>query len=308
MDLIDSTRNGATGMRRALTFGLLPAAILALVGPDARAQPGASGGDERRVLVELYTSQGCNMCPEAEEILGELGDADGQALTVAFHVDYFNEPWKDPFSEKLYSQRQWAYNELYTKPKHPEYGLYYTPMMMVDGIQSVNGRDPRNLRLAVRAAKARPPLVSIDLGLTPGADPGSAELRVAVSPKSSRVVGRELLVCAVLRDDRVATEVPSGENAGKTLMNRYPARKAEYEFATLEDRTASESTFSFRVDPGLPTDRLGVVVFVQDRKTGAVCQSAFVPWAISGEEADEPEADEPEAEGEGAPAEPEPGR
>ncbi|WP_197446862.1 DUF1223 domain-containing protein [Tautonia plasticadhaerens] len=274
---------------------LLPAAILALVGPEARAQPGTSGVDERRVLVELFTSQGCNMCPEAEEILGDLGDADGQALTVAFHVDYFNEPWEDPFSETLYSRRQWTYNELYTKPKNPEYGLYYTPMMMVDGVQTVNGRDPRNLRLAVKAARSRPPLVSIDAELTPGAEPGSADLRVAVSPLSSRVVGRELLVCAVLRDDRVATEVPSGENAGKTLVNRYPARKTEYEFATLEDdRTASESAFSFKVAPGLPTDRLGLVVFVQDRKTGAVCQSAFVPWALPGTKADESEAVEPD--------------
>jgi Protein of unknown function (DUF1223) len=81
----------------------------------------------RKVLVELYTSQGCDMCPQAEEWLGALAQRNHRIVPIAFHVDYFNDPWKDVFSDALYSRRQMTYNQLYTKPKNAEYGLYYTP-------------------------------------------------------------------------------------------------------------------------------------------------------------------------------------
>ena len=117
------------------------------------------------VLVELYTSQGCDMCPTAEKMLGALAERDRRIVPIAFHVDYFNDPWKDVFSDPLYSQRQMTYNQLYTKPKNPEYGLYYTPMLMIDGEQSVNGRDSASAQAAIRQALARKPAVAIDVDL-----------------------------------------------------------------------------------------------------------------------------------------------
>ena len=111
----------------------------------------------RMVLVELYTSQGCDMCPTAEKILGAMAERDRGIVPIAFHVDYFNDPWKDVFSDPLYSQRQMTYNQLYTKPKNAEYGLYYTPMLMIDGEQSVNGRDRASAEAAIRQALARKP-------------------------------------------------------------------------------------------------------------------------------------------------------
>ena len=67
---------------------------------------------QRRVLVELYTSQGCDICPEAERLLGVLASRNAQMVPVAFHVDYFNNAWKDPFSNPVYSRRQASYNEI----------------------------------------------------------------------------------------------------------------------------------------------------------------------------------------------------
>ena len=112
---------------------------------------------KRMVLVELYTSQGCDMCPTAEKMLGALAERERRIVPVAFHVDYFNDPWKDVFSDPLYSQRQMIYNQLYTKPKNADYGLYYTPMLMIDGQQSVNGRDLAAAEAAIRRAAARNP-------------------------------------------------------------------------------------------------------------------------------------------------------
>ena len=124
--------------RRTMLLAL--AAVLIAFGLGRAEAADEPDGSKRMVLVELYTSQGCDMCPEAEKILGALGEKNKRIVPIAFHVDYFNEPWKDVFSDALYSQRQMTYNELYTKAKNAEYGLYYTPMLMIDGEQSVNGR------------------------------------------------------------------------------------------------------------------------------------------------------------------------
>src|SRR6516164_9355868 len=140
----------------------LAALMFLVVGAGgAFAQSEARDGprSNRRVLVELFTSQGCDMCPAAEELLGALAQIDRNIVPIAFHVDYFNDPWKDVFSDPLYGQRQMAYNQLYTKPKNPEYGLYYTPMLMIDGQQSVNGRDAASAETAIRQALGRKPAV-----------------------------------------------------------------------------------------------------------------------------------------------------
>jgi hypothetical protein len=255
---------------------LLPLVMLAgSVSFAAAAEPSPS---KRMVLVELYTSQGCNMCPTAEKILGALAEKDPRVVPIAFHVDYFNKPWKDVFSDPLYSQRQMAYHQVYTKPKPAEYGLYYTPMLMVDGQQSVNGRDPASAELAIRQALVRKPGVRIDVAfeLDSGGRSGTATIKVSSrTPKAERV---PLLVAAVLRDDGVVTDVPSGENAGKSLVARFPARQMKYEFFELSGKGPATRRFSFDVDPSWTPEKLRLAVFVQDKKTGTVHQTVDLPW------------------------------
>ena len=136
-------------MRRWLKLVFL-VTILVAVGTDRPTWAAENDQSKRVVLVELYTSQGCDMCPAAEKMLGELAERDRGIVPIAFHVDYFNDPWKDVFSDSLYSRRQMTYNQIYTKPKNAEYGLYYTPMMMIDGEQSINGRDMVGAESAIR--------------------------------------------------------------------------------------------------------------------------------------------------------------
>ncbi len=263
---------------------VLVAVVLVSAVTAGAADREAASSPRRVVLVELYTSQGCNMCPDAEKYLGALAAKHPKMVPIAFHVDYFNTPWKDPFSDPLHSQRQMAYNNLYTKPKPAEYGLYYTPMLMVDGEQSVNGRDPKAADEAVRRALAKPPGVSLKLTLkdpsekTAGSD-ASRTLKVEATAKAAEVDGREVLLCAVLTEDGVSTKVPSGENGGKTLANRFPARSTKYEFVKLDRKVPAASSFAFKAEPGSDASRLRLVVFAQDRKTGAVYQAVDMPWA-----------------------------
>jgi len=159
-----------------------------------------------RVLVELFTSQGCSSCPAADRLVSRLGSDDAEVL--AFHVDYWNHiGWTDPFSSRRWSERQSAYAAVWKENR------IYTPQAVVDGQLEGVGSDERWLRGALRrrldAERARfaiQPLdeagrefaVEVDLA---GSGGGAAELWLAVTESGFK------------------TPVGSGENAHATLAN-----------------------------------------------------------------------------------------
>jgi hypothetical protein len=236
------------------------------------------GTPKRMVLVELYTSQGCDMCPAAEEILGKLAAQEKRIVPIAFHVDYFNQPWKDVFSDSLYTRRQMVYNQVYIKSKSPKYGLNYTPMLMIDGQQAVNGRDRDSAVVAIREALSRKPTVNLDVNLVLAADSLSGKASVRVSPRSPRAMKSPLLLCAVLREDGVVTDIPSGENAGKALVARYPARRTQFTYIQLDDDKPATKDFDLRIEPDWNRSNLRLAVFVQDKFKAVVHQAADIAW------------------------------
>ncbi len=267
--------------QQIILLGLMTSFWIA-TGPDRAASAQDRVEPKRMVLVELYTSQGCDMCPTAEKLLGAMAERDRGIVPIAFHVDYFNDPWKDVFSDPLYSQRQQTYDRLYTGPKNREYGLYYTPMLMIDGEQPVNGRDRASAEAAIRRALARKPGVGLDVALDLKDDGRSGTAAIAVTSRSPRAEKTPLLVCAVLREDGVVTDIPSGENAGKSLVARFPARQTKYDFVELDGKTPATQRFAFAIEPGWDRRNLRLAVFVQDKRTGAVHQAVDVPWRATG--------------------------
>jgi hypothetical protein len=265
-------------MRHLIKVVGLMIPLLVAAGPDRAASAEERDGSKRMVLVELYTSQGCDMCPTAEKILGTLADRESRIVPIAFHVDYFNDPWQDVFSDPLYSQRQMTFNQLYTKPKNQEYGLYYTPMLMIDGRLSVNGRDAPSAEAAIRQALARKPTVGLDVSLEVGSDGRSGAATINVTSRSAGAEKSPLLVCAVLREDGVVTDIPSGENAGKSLVARFPARQTKYEFIELDGKSPTTKRFSFKIEPAWNRQNLRLAVFVQDKRTGVIHQATDLAW------------------------------
>lgn len=264
-------------MNRYATLFLTVAGLTYLPIHGGTADP-APAEPERLVLVELFTSQGCNLCPEAEQLLGTLAERQPRIVPIAFHVDYFNNPWRDPYSAKAHSEREMAYHRVYTKPKPPEYGLYYTPMLMIDGAQSVNGRDRAAAETAIKQALWRKPAVDLHAALRVAGTPAVGSLDVRVAARSSRVEGRKLLIGAVLRDDDLTNHVESGENAGKTLVARFPARQMQVDFVTLVGSSEKTVAFTFPLDPAWGTNKLRVAVFAQDEQSGQVHQALALPW------------------------------
>lgn len=278
----DVGRAWGPNMMRTRLFkqSLVALALFAVMtnGADGQVRTSRTG---RVVLVELFTSQGCDMCPTAEKILGELGDSSKSVAPVSLHVDYFNRPWKDPFSDALNSQRQMSYHNTYKGPKDPSLGLYYTPMMMVDGVTTVNGRNSAALKSAVSAALKKSPGVTIQSKVVYEGNSGNARLAVTITPIFSKTNGKEQLVCAILRDDHPATKVESGENAGKTLVNRFPSLKFKFEKLKFEEKKPLDVSFDFELDKAWDPSKLRFVIFVQDVATGEVHQTSVIPIAAN---------------------------
>ena len=86
---------------------------------------------QQTVMIELYTSEGCNSCPPAERFINEQLANDqlwSTYIPLAFHVDYWDYlGWRDRFATPANSQRQRSYG----KVLHSR--TIYTPEFFVNG-------------------------------------------------------------------------------------------------------------------------------------------------------------------------------
>ncbi len=170
----------------------------------------AEAGEQRPVVVELFTSQGCSSCPPADAYLAELARRD-DVLALSLHVDYWNYiGWKDPFSSAWATERQREYGRTLAQR------YVYTPEMVVDGAAHAVGSNRAEVEGLIAAARRHggPPL-SV-------AREGEA-LRVNVGAGAGS--GTLLLV----RFEREhATKIARGENGGRTLRNVHVVREIRH--------------------------------------------------------------------------------
>ena len=207
------------------------------------------------VLVELFTSEGCSSCPPADAVLARLHERQPvpgvELIVLSEHVDYWNDlGWKDPFSDRLFSDRQAGYGE-----------RIYTPQAVVDGRVDVLGSDEAGIVKAAIAA-AREPHGTVGLTKT---DTG-VRLDVAALPPHS---GAQVFL-AVLEDGLVSS-VEKGENAGRTLSHTAVVRSLRQ----AGEIAAHGSGFSAEVPVSLERSRkrTRVIAFVQDRRTRRILAS-----------------------------------
>lgn len=191
--------------------GILLTACLSLV--SLLSTPAQAG--ESPVVVELFTSQSCYSCPPAEAYLAEIADQEG-VLALEFHVDYWNTlvygfagRWEDPFSKAEYTQRQRIYNVAIRRS-----GQVYTPQAVIDGRHELVGSHKDKIARLIRQHSADPrPRVGVDIVRTGGSD---LEVRLAGAADAAKT---EVWLLRFLK--RKSTQVPAGENKGKTLENAH---------------------------------------------------------------------------------------
>lgn len=213
-------------------------------------------------LVELFTSEGCNSCPPAEENLKALHDdavkAGKPVYILAYHVDYWNRlGWVDPYSNVDYTQRQTAYARTLQKD-----GLY-TPQAVVNGQWEGPGSNRRVLDYLVdRALKS-----NSNTTITASGKKNEDRKHVSLQVKVTNAKPGVMLQIAVAETFRRQV-VTAGENGGRTLDHAYVVRKLQHHQLSHEEATnTAQAQFTLQIPDAMNHAVLAVVVFVQDPAT-----------------------------------------
>jgi hypothetical protein len=103
-------------------------AALILAGLASSAVTAAFAAAAMPIVAELYTSQGCNSCPPADALLGEL-TREPDVIALAFHVQYWDGlGWSDRFGMPDAARRQ----NLYVQQRQLRGA--FTPQLMLNAV------------------------------------------------------------------------------------------------------------------------------------------------------------------------------
>ncbi len=179
-------------------------------------------------------------------------------MPLAFHVDFWNSGgWRDPFSSAEWSRRQSAY----TTGLRLKSG--YTPQAVVQGLAEMVGSDEERLLAAIASAAARP-AADLSLALEPAESHVTARVRIGIPPP---LAGRRWDLMLAVYETGLVTAVESGENEGRELHNDYVVRSLRRERLGKNDSVVSELSTRLPLERDWERSRVGVVAFLQDRKS-----------------------------------------
>jgi hypothetical protein len=221
------------------------------------------------VLVELFTSEGCSSCPPADALLAKLLKEqplpDVEIVPLSLHVDYWNhQGWKDPFSSKAFTARQTEYSKGFGANK------IYTPQMVVDGREELNGSDEAAARRAMSAAAARQHLpVRIDARVR------GTSVRMAIDLPAAPADAEPIDVLVALTEDGLTNDVRRGENSGRTLTHVAVVRTLQ-QLGSL-DRETFVADGQLKLDPAWKVGGMRAVTWLQGRRTRHVYGTAVTP-------------------------------
>ena len=167
-----------------------------------------SSGTARVSLIELYSSEGCSSCPNADAWLSALRASPElwkSFVPIEFHVDYWNRlGWTDRFSRQEFTQRQRAYAARWGSSS------VYTPGFVRNGEEWQRSAD-----------------LSPTLDSTTGASNGVLQA-TQIGPRKFRVSFETTMASGdgwtfhgALLGNGLKSEVKSGENAGRILAHEF---------------------------------------------------------------------------------------
>jgi hypothetical protein len=180
------------------------ACVRALVAVFATAFP-LMAGAEPRAVVELFTSQGCSSCPDADRLLGELSKDPG-VLALSLPINYWDYlGWKDTLADARHGTRQKAYSQVRGDR------AVYTPQIVVNGVAQALGSDRDAIEQAVTESRREADVLSVPVALSIDKD----AVTVKTSAGEAAAPTAEVWLCPVSR--AIQVHIGRGENRGKTI-------------------------------------------------------------------------------------------
>ncbi len=218
------------------------------------------------VVVELFTAEGCSSCPPADKLLIDLIDEQpvkgALIIGLSEHVDYWDRlGWKDPFSDRLFTQRQSAYAQSAGAPD------IYTPQVIVDGVDHLVGHDRAAVLAAIRKAAGKPkPAINLEWV------PESSQLSVSMAKSADTA---NATVFLAVTEDGLRTSVKRGENAGRTLEHSAVARRLS-QIGKTDKNGEFTAVIPVTLAPAWSRPRLRFVVLVQSDNSRRVAAAGTI--------------------------------
>jgi hypothetical protein len=184
-------------------FSILRAVAMLAAAAALLPVPVAGAGSAKRpVVVELYTSQGCNSCPPADSFLAQLATRK-DVIAMSLPITYWDMlGWKDTLGTEADTRRQKAYSDVMHR------GGVYTPQAIVDGVNDVVGSKDGQIDALIAAHAGDGPWVPVTLSADKRA------LHVAVGASDLRDPNATIWLFRILPQATVT--ITGGENAGHT--------------------------------------------------------------------------------------------
>ena len=216
----------------------------------------AKSGEYVPPVVELYTSEGCNSCPPADQWLSRF-KSDPGVIAMAFHVDYWDRlGWQDRFAKSAYSARQ-SQEQLRNGAS-----FNYTPQIVL------NGRDHKRWhRDVLPTSKSGRQQSFVDVTIVRNDE----QVTATVTPRNDSY--KRLSAYWTVTEDNHVSFVKAGENDGATLRHDFVVRK--YALAEEWSSVAGVSrTLQFSVGTSQPQHRRSINLVVVDANSGRPVQAA----------------------------------
>lgn len=235
-------------MKKTLTLLIVIVAITAAAAQTKSALPPFA-------VVELFTSEGCNACPPADELLEKIqaeADKNKQSVyTIAYHVDYWNKlGWKDPYSKLQFTYLQQNYISALNDDN------MYTPYMIVNGQTAFNGTNENKANHAIDVALKTTPTFNISI------KKDSIINDTLYISYQSNVASADVSIKVLLLESDLKSVVTAGENKGKTFLHNNVCRA--YQSKTMSNKTGQ---VKIAIKNLILNKNLKMIAFVQQKST-----------------------------------------
>ena len=216
---------------------------------------------EPRAVVELFTSQGCSSCPEADKLLGEIAK-DASVIAVSLPIDYWDYlGWKDTLADPKFTARQKAYAKVRGDRQ------VYTPQVVVNGKLHALGNDRASIERAIKDSSSKGNVMSVPVRMSVAK--GQITVSVPESPVES---AGEVWICSVAKEMPVA--ISRGENRGKEVIYHNVVRN----WLKVGDWNGKASSWTVPLENLNSEGVDGAVVYVQEGnrdRPGAMLGAAY---------------------------------
>jgi hypothetical protein len=248
-------------------ISLGPGESLALENVCSKASPMT-----KNVLVELFTSDGCDSCPPANRWLSSaVAGSDKSLIPVSLHVTYWNHlGWNDEFSSERFDARQEAY------ARQAINKFAYTPELFLNAREWRGWKNGDRAEIASAGKQIAP--VSIALAARQSEKGGViVETSIKAADGGGKIDLSSSRLYLLLYEDELIERPNAGELKNAVLKHDHVVRDWKIT-ETIDANRAISSVF--RIPAQWNERKMGVVAFVQSKDLKSIHQAIDLPFCF----------------------------